>query len=151
MKNVNCCRSYVRHKAYHLEVEATGKRLAYCPHCDVTWPLRARGTLAERFWHYVVRGGPDECWLWLGGINVKGYGILRTPEGRRVVYAHRVAVYLAGRDVPDGMMVHHTCHIRRCVNDMHLEVVTYGTNNVEGRWLLGAEPRAMVHAREEQS
>lgn len=37
-------------------------------------------TLEERFWSKVAKGQPDECWLWHGSKDHKGYGHLRVSS-----------------------------------------------------------------------
>lgn len=77
----------------------------------------------ERFLARVV---VDEsgCHLWDGCKNKKGYGIF-TRDGRRNTGAHRWAIEnLAGRHIPEGMVVHHKCYRRDCVNPEHLDIVT---------------------------
>jgi hypothetical protein len=65
------------------------------------------------------------CWLWTGYLNVvNGYG----QFGTVTTGAHRFSFELAYGAVPANMDVHHTCHVRRCVNPMHLEAVTRSVN-----------------------
>lgn len=77
-------------------------------------------TTRERFEKYVDRSG--DCWLWTGAKNRSGYGQLNV--GKHVPrLAHRLALWLVGRDVPPGHFVHHTCEVKACVNPDHLEVL----------------------------
>jgi hypothetical protein len=86
---------------------------------------------AARFARLTQRGAPDECWPWQGYIDKKGYGRFRLRSiGTNM--AHRAAVVLAGRTIPDGMQVDHLCRVRHCVNPNHLEVVDQRTNMVRG-------------------
>lgn len=99
-------------------------------------PLAVR--FAER---YVV--DPSGCWLWTGTITGDGYGRLRVNG--RGIGAHRVALMVAGVDIPEGLTVDHLCHTRdascpggvcmhrRCVNPDHLELVTGYENIMRGR------------------
>jgi predicted transcriptional regulator len=81
---------------------------------------RIKRPLAERFWAKVDRRGPDECWPWTGCRSV-GYGQIREAgKGSRVLAAHRVALQLAGRPVPDGMFACHHCDHPECCNPAHL-------------------------------
>lgn len=54
----------------------------------------------------------DGCWLWLGRLNLYGYG----PH--RAIYER-----LIGK-VPSYFHLHHECRNKRCVNPMHLMLVT---------------------------
>lgn len=70
------------------------------------------------------------CWLWDGSVNDGGYGTF-VPEGANTAkwLAHRVAWgLLIGGHKPGLQLDHRTCKRRRCVNPMHLEVVTTSTN-----------------------
>jgi hypothetical protein len=86
---------------------------------------------AHIYWAAVdTSAGPDACWPWtLGRSN--GYGRLSLGASR-YIYAHRLAVILAGRDLPDGLVVDHLCGNRSCVNERHLEVVTNRQNILRG-------------------
>ncbi len=71
----------------------------------------------ERFWAKVEK--TDSCWLWTGASKGNDYGQISIEGVTRP--AHRVSLLLAGID-PSGKVVHHTCHVRRCVNPDHLEL-----------------------------
>lgn len=92
--------------------------------------------LPQRFWSK-VRIRQDGCWEWTGYVDPGGYGIY---GGRGV---HRV-VMQAVRDIPDGLVVDHTCHDpalcrldtkcphRRCCNPAHLRITTHAQNTLSG-------------------
>ena len=62
----------------------------------------------------------EECWLWKGQTDDKGYGQLEY-NGKRM-RAHRAFYKELVGDPPP--MLHHTCEVRRCVNPAHLLPVT---------------------------
>lgn len=80
---------------------------------------------AERFWVQVRRG--DECWLWLGRCDEKGYGRLGFG-GRAGQRAHRVAWLLVNGEIPAGQCVLHRCDNPSCVRPDHLFLGTQLAN-----------------------
>lgn len=87
--------------------------------------------LLER-WREKINPEPNSgCWLWIGTITEDGYGRFWWRGRHRS--AHRLAVMLAGREIPQHMQVDHKCRVRCCVNPDHLEVVTQQTNIARGR------------------
>ena len=80
------------------------------------------------FWQRVQAGEDDQCWLWAGPLGSYGYGEVKASGVR--IGAHRMAWMLSNkRDVPDGMVVRHKCHVRLCCNPAHLELGTVQDNN----------------------
>jgi len=73
-----------------------------------------------------------DCWLWSGGTNGRGYGVIgiKTGEGRkiRMRYIHRLMYERHVGSIPDGMEIDHLCLVRNCGNPAHLEVVTHAEN-----------------------
>ncbi len=69
--------------------------------------------LADRFWEKVSVG--ENCWLWTGNVNSKGYGVIWIDQAERA-YAHRVSWELHHGPIPDGMLVLHHCDNPPCVN-----------------------------------
>ena len=71
--------------------------------------------------------GPNGCWVWTGSFNENGYGLFTDHEYGSVL-AHRLALHVAGRPVPEHLTVDHLCRNTACVNPEHLEAVTMRTN-----------------------
>lgn len=70
-----------------------------------------------RFWNFVDKKGPEECWPWTGA-SVKNYGVL-VVDGKRLS-AHRISFKLHNEENIDGLMVRHMCNNPICVNPAHL-------------------------------
>lgn len=74
----------------------------------------------QEFWSLVALGGPDDCWLWLGGVNGDGYGYFKKRRANRLAYA---LTYGDPRH-----FVLHKCRKRRCCNPGHLYDGTHAQN-----------------------
>jgi hypothetical protein len=83
-------------------------------------------TTEERFWAKVDRRGVDECWPWLGGKILSGYGSFKWDG--RVQGAHRAAYEILVGPIPEGLYIDHLCRNPNCVNPAHLEPVTNWEN-----------------------
>lgn len=84
----------------------------------------------ERFWKYVEKKGPDECWEWTGAKDKMGYG--RFWDGHTMLRAHQYSFSLKEGYVPNRLkrlVVRHRCHNPGCSNPAHLEVGTPKDNS----------------------
>lgn len=67
-----------------------------------------------------------ECLVWTGSINDMGYGLIKV--GGVVLRAHRYAWEAKNGPIPDGAVLDHICHNRRCVKVSHLRLATVAQN-----------------------
>lgn len=77
----------------------------------------------------------NNCWNWTGKLDSDGYGLsqdLKNIIGFKTNRAHRVAYYIAVKDLISGLTIDHLCRNRRCVNPAHLEEVTNVENVLRG-------------------
>jgi len=96
----------------------------------------------ERFWEFVDKRGPDECWLWTGLLHTGGkhneetygqYGLFVARAGGRGKHrAHRVSYFIAHGSLDSNLMIDHLCRNPQCVNPRHMEEVTNRTNQLRG-------------------
>lgn len=75
--------------------------------------------------------GPNGCWEWTKTLNAGGYGVYAHHEVGNL-FAHRLALHVAGRPVPADMTVDHICMNRKCVNPAHLDIVPLAVNILRG-------------------
>lgn len=75
--------------------------------------------LSERLWMRVHKGAADECWPFRTAPTHK-YG--QIMDGYKPLLAHRVAYAITKGEIPDGMLVRHTCDNPPCCNPAHLVV-----------------------------
>lgn len=68
----------------------------------------------------------EDCWLYAGNINNKGYGVIGSPSTR----AHRATYQTMVGPVPEGLELDHLCRVRACINPDHLEAVTHQENMI---------------------
>lgn len=75
-------------------------------------PVIISANRTARFWENTQRG--EGCWLWMGGVDYRGYGRFCGYRANR--YSFALHYYPPPRD----MMVCHTCDNPQCVRPDHL-------------------------------
>lgn len=88
---------------------------------------------------------------WLGARKGNGYGIIYRDG--KFVMPHRVVWSIAnGREIPEGMIVMHSCDNRWCVNPEHLSLGDNSANVrdmvAKGRRVLRGRPCAQITSRD---
>ena len=81
--------------------------------------------------------------MWCNTLDRDGYGSFYLRRRNR--RAHRVAYYHGRGAIPAGMVIHHTCGNRACVNVQHLKCVTVRENSLNGSRGLGAINAQKTH------
>lgn len=82
--------------------------------------------LEDRLWKRIDRKIIPGCWIWTGGLDQVGYGMVYY-EGRSQ-RVHRVVYQLLVGPIPKGFQIGHVhargCRTYACCNPKHLEAVT---------------------------
>lgn len=89
----------------------------------------------ERFENKYFIESNTGCWIWIGSIGDRGYGLFWDNGTRR---ASRWAYEYYVNPIPSGLVLDHLCRVHGCVNPEHLEPVTDAINIHRG---IGIAPR----------
>ncbi len=73
-----------------------------------------------------IQSDPNGCWLWQGGLDGAGYGILWIKG--HLVKAHRIAYERLVGPIAYGLECDHLCRVRNCANPLHVEPVSHTEN-----------------------
>lgn len=90
-------------------------------------PPQSYGFWAKVDAHWFFTASEEECWLWLGAVNSRGYGTVKWRGVSRLV--HRLAYEMAFGSIAGRHHVHHRCEQPLCVNPRHLAVLTPAEHN----------------------
>ncbi len=86
------------------------------------------------------------CWIWIGGVDRKGYGRISVDSRRQFV--HRVAWRVAFGPIAPGLGVLHRCDNPPCFNPSHMFLGT-DADNVRDMIAKGrnGQPKGAAHPR----
>jgi len=106
----------------YLKVKRQEKERKTCPICQTQHNSFACEECSDRCKilnrHKKVNG----CWEWQGKLNNCGYGCLaKIIDGNKIeIRAHRLSFEIFKGEIPEGMLVCHTCDNPSCCNPDHL-------------------------------
>lgn len=92
------------------------------------------------FWDKVDKSG--ECWEWIGNKLESGYG--RIGYKRKRILAHRFAWELVNGQIPNSLLVCHSCDNPGCVKPNHLFIGTQ-TDNMRDMMKKNRHARCLVN------
>ena len=89
-------------------------------------------SLMERIYPRLKAAGSSpewDCWEWTGALR-RGYGTVRV--GAKLFYTHRLVYQDMVGEIPEFLLLDHTCLNRACANPWHLDPVTDAINKARG-------------------
>jgi hypothetical protein len=92
---------------------------------------------------YEVEKGqlPTPCWVWRGYVGAHGYGHTGTDLAHRYFYRKYVG------PIPKGLVLHHACSLKTCVNPDHLEPISKRENSLRASRFVRSETTNTVARR----
>ena len=85
--------------------------------------------IIARFWSKVDVRRPGVCWPWIArSRHNHGYGVFKVSPEVGTVKAHRFAWAVVNGDLPDDVVLRHSCDNPPCCNPSHLVPGTQADN-----------------------
>ncbi len=85
---------------------------------------------SHHFWNKVdIKDNIEECWNWMEGIDIGGYGQFWNYTEEKNIRSHRMAYMLTKGPISCKFQIQHTCNNRRCCNPNHLRSGTSQENS----------------------
>ena len=121
--------SYKKCQGCQTMLYVTGARLRkHCSRKCQSAAARRLPRIRELFFRYVKK--TKTCWLWVGRMDPKGYGISRLGPGRSQ-HSHRVSWFVHNGEIKNGLHVLHDCDNPSCVRPSHLHLGDNKQNHIE--------------------
>ena len=148
-----CNHCGVSFERYRMNATRAAKPQFCSPQCfSATAENRAQSKFRERLLKNIAVSGDEECWLWTGRLDPRGYGRfdVRFPGELRARprLAHRLVYTVLVGPVPDNMMICHRCDNPPCCNPAHHFVGT-PKDNFDDMVKKGRKPPLPIHRGEE--
>lgn len=109
-------------------------------------PINIEATIVNRFLDLTMPEPNTGCWLWLGSVNHKGYGLVSQWWLGQHFRAHRLSYLMFRGAFPSDLWVLHKCDTPACVNPDHLFLGT-SQDNVDDRNQKGRTARGSSSGR----
>jgi len=114
---------------------------------------RPRIPLSEKIERLSVKIPESGCWIWIGSLNLGGYG--KTGLGKGFgISAHRASYEEKFGKIPNGLMALHSCDVKCCVNPDHIFLGTQQDNmddKVSKNRQANGEKHGMSKLKEEEA
>ena len=111
--------------------------------------MSKKASMEERFFQKVNK--TDSCWLWTGSLTSRGYGCFGVAG--KTTAAHRYSYQIHTGEIPQGLIICHSCDVPSCVNPEHLWAGTYADNmkDMVSKDRHGESSRKKTHCRKGHS